>query len=70
MNMRERKRIFTLERRRDYLANRIANYVGTNDSRDKAEYSALCWILEEFKKLRGDAGGVSGEGSTPSPAEV
>jgi hypothetical protein len=34
-----------LERRRDFLANRIASYTGESDSYDKAEHAALVWAL-------------------------
>ena len=38
-------RIKTLKRRRDFLDLRIRDYVGSNDSRDKAEASALHWAI-------------------------
>ena len=46
MNIKERKRVEALERRRDFLAGRISTYrPGGNPSFDKAELSALNWAL-------------------------
>ncbi len=38
-------RLKTLKRRRDFLDMRIRDYVGKDDSRDKAEASALHWAI-------------------------
>ena len=35
----------TLKRRRDFLSTRILDYKGSNDSRDKAEHSALNFAI-------------------------
>jgi hypothetical protein len=39
------RRIDTLKRRRDFLDSRVADYQGKDNSRDKAEASALHWAL-------------------------
>jgi len=44
VNQRRRNRIAVLERRRDFLARRVADYDGDHDY-DKAELMALSWAL-------------------------
>jgi hypothetical protein len=39
------RRMEALNRRADFLSQRIDNYVGKNASRDKAELSALKWAI-------------------------
>lgn len=39
------RRIKTLKRRRDFLDQRIEDYQGKDNSRDKAEASAIDWAL-------------------------
>lgn len=46
MTRRDKERVSTLERRRDFLAKRVSNYrADGNDSRDRAELYALNWAL-------------------------
>lgn len=46
MTHKEKKRVEALERRRDFLAERVANYrPDGNPSFDKAELGALNWAL-------------------------
>lgn len=49
------RRLETLKRRRDYLDKRINDYKGTNDSRDKAEASALHWAIGVVESHYDDA---------------
>lgn len=39
------RRLETLKRRRDFLDKRINDYLGSNNSRDKAEASAINWAI-------------------------
>lgn len=41
-----RKRLDALKRRRDFLHDRVAQYVGKSASRDQAEYAALVWAIQ------------------------
>lgn len=44
-HVRYARRVDALKRRRDFLESRIADYQGKDNSRDKAEASALHWAL-------------------------
>lgn len=46
----ERRRIQTLEKRRDHLAERIAQNPDRNLSYDRAELGALNWALQYIKE--------------------
>lgn len=48
-------RLKTLKRRRDFLDMRIRDYVGKDDSRDKAEASALHWAIGVIEANRDSA---------------
>lgn len=46
MSMSVSRRLDTLRRRADFLADRIDNYTGKSASRDKAERAALLWAID------------------------
>lgn len=59
MTGRQKDNVQVLERRRDHLAARIANYQGRNPSWDKAELRAISWAIRVVQ--RADHHGILGD---------
>lgn len=53
-----RDRLATLNRRADYLKERIEKYAGKDSSRDKAELAALAWAIDLIEEEPDAAMGV------------
>lgn len=53
-----RRRLAALDRRVAFLAARVANYTGSNDSRDRAELAALRWAIRVIQANPATAWGV------------
>ena len=50
MTGRQKRNVEMLERRRDHLAARVANYQGRSPSWDKAELVAISWAVRVIQR--------------------